>query len=246
MTAHRPAIASHRGGAYLWPENSLTAFRASAALALEQMECDVHAAADGEAVIMHDATLDRMTDRAGPVAALDSAALRQVRVRGCAGEAVPMLDELLAVLAGSQVAPRIEVKNDAAGRPYPGLVPRVLGELDRHGMRGAAWLIGFDAPTMAAAMAAGGLAGAAWLLEAASWRALGVRGCIAVARSYGFPEIGVHEANLDGESVAAMRQAGLGISVWGANHAASIRRMLGLGVDVITTDDPVLAIALRG
>jgi glycerophosphoryl diester phosphodiesterase len=42
-----------------------------------------------------------------------------------------------------------------------------------------------------------------------------------------------------------LRAAGLRISVWGANHEASIRRMLGLGVDVLTTDDPPLAIALR-
>ena len=63
MTPFRTAIASHRGGAFLWPENSLAAFRGTAGLALEQAECDVHATADGEAVVIHDATLDRTTMR---------------------------------------------------------------------------------------------------------------------------------------------------------------------------------------
>ena len=56
----------------------------------------------------------------------------------------------------------------------------------------------------------------------------------------------MHQSLIDAESCAALRTAGLGISVWGANHAPSIRRMLGLGVDLLATDDPPLAIALRG
>lgn len=245
MTHHPTAIASHRGGAFLWPENSLTAFRETARLHLEQAECDVHAAADGEVAVMHDATLDRTTDGAGPVAAMTSAQLRGLRVKGCRGEAPPMLREMLSALAGSSVVPRIEIKSDGQGKPYRGLVPQVLGALDRAGMRSAAWIIAFDAQVVAEAASAGGIAGVAWLLERVTWNGLGVRGTIAVAKAYGFPEIGVEEAQIDAEACDALRAAGIRISVWGANHEASIRRMLGLGVDVLTTDDPPLAIALR-
>lgn len=245
MGGHRCAIASHRGGAFLWPENSLTAFRATAGLALEQAECDVHAGADGLPIVIHDATLDRTTDGAGPVSAVTAAGLSQLRLRGGGGEGVPSLAAVLEVLRGSPVAPRIEIKNDADGRPYPGLVHRVLSDLDQSGLRGRAWLIGFDAPTMADAMAAGGVAGVAWLLERQCWASLGVPGAIAVAHHYGFPEVGVHESVLDAEAVAAVKAAGLGVSVWGANHAPAILRMLALGVDLLATDDPPLAIALR-
>ncbi|CAH0228864.1 glycerophosphodiester phosphodiesterase family protein [Roseomonas sp. CECT 9278] len=245
MTHHPTAIASHRGGAFLWPENSLTAFRETARLRLEQAECDVHATADGDVVVMHDATLERTTDGIGAVAALTSAAFRRLRVKGCRGEAPPMLRDMLDALAGSAVAPRVEIKSDTQGRPYPGLVPRVLKVLDGTATRSATWIIAFEAQVAAEAAAAGGLAGVAWLLERATWRGLGMRGTIAVAQAYGFPEIGVHESQLDAEGVAALRAAGIGVSVWGANHEASIRRMLGLGVDVLTTDDPPLAIELR-
>jgi glycerophosphoryl diester phosphodiesterase len=246
MGTSRTAIASHRGGSFLWPENSLTAFRESSRLGLEQIECDVHASADGDPVVMHDATLDRMSDGIGPVDAVPTAAIASLRVRGCEARRVPMLDDLLGTLHGTGIVPRVEIKSDRQGRAYPGFVPRVLSALDRKGMRRGAWIISFAAPTVAEAAAAGGLAGVAWLLDDRSWRALGVRGAIAVAHHYGFPEIGLHEATLDAEGCSALRTAGLGISVWGADREPSIRRALGLGVDVLTTDDPVLAIRLRG
>lgn len=246
MPAHSTAIASHRGGAFLWPENSLTAFRETARLTLEQAECDVHATADGDPVVLHDATLERTTDGRGRVRDLPSDAVARLRIRGLAGETVPFLPAMLGTCRGTPVAPRIEIKADATGRPYPDLVPRVLAALDEAGLRSAAWIIAFDAGTAAEAAAAGGLAGVAWLLETYTLAALGTRGAIAVAQAYGFPEIGMHESALDAEGCAAFRAAGLRVSVWGANHEPSIRRMLGLGIDVLTTDDPPLAIALRG
>jgi glycerophosphoryl diester phosphodiesterase len=241
----RPHIAAHRGGLFLWPENSARAFRESGRLALDQAECDVHMTADGEVVVMHDATLDRTTDAAGPVAARTLAQFRQVRVRGTAGEAPPTLAEYLAILQPTPVAPRIEIKSDGARRPYPGIVARTLALLDVSAQRGRAWLIGFNADTMAEAQAAGGLAGTAWLLEIPTLVDLGVEGVIAVARRHGFPEIGLHERALDPGLLAALRGAGLRVGVWGANHEASIRRMMGLGVDILATDDPPLAIRLR-
>lgn len=246
MHAHRCAIASHRGGAFLWPENGLAAFKATAGLALEQAECDVHASADGEAIVMHDATLDRTTDSSGPVVAQSAMDLTRLRLRGGDGESVPRLAEMLDVFKESYVTPRIEIKEGTDGRPYSGLVKRVLSDLDHAGQRQRSWIIGFDAPTVAEANASGGLAGVAWLLERKTWFSLGLTGTIAVARAYRFPEIGVHESLIDAESCAALRAAGMGISVWGANHAPSIRRMLGLGIDLLATDDPPLAITLRG
>jgi glycerophosphoryl diester phosphodiesterase len=241
----RTLIAAHRGGLFLWPENSARAFRETARLAVEQAECDVHMTADGEVVVMHDATLDRMTDTPGPVVARSAAQFARTRVRGTDGEAPPTLAEYLAILGASPVAPRIEIKGDAQRLPYPGIVARTLAHLDASGQRGRTWVIGFNADTMAEAHAAGGLAGVAWLLEIPTLTDLGVDGVIAVARAHGFPEVGMHEGALDQDLLARLRAAGLGVGVWGANHEASIRRMLGLGVDLLATDDPPLAIRLR-
>jgi glycerophosphoryl diester phosphodiesterase len=175
-----------------------------------------------------------------------TSAITSLRLRGSAGQRVPLLEDLLETLEGTGIAPRIEIKADQAGCAYPGLVSRVLRGLDGKAMRTSAWIIAFSAPTLAEFAAAGGVAGVAWLVDDRAWRSLGARGAAAVARSHGFPEIGVHQAMLDAEACRTLRAAGLRISVWGADHAPSIRRMLGLGIDVLTTDDPVLAISLRG
>jgi glycerophosphoryl diester phosphodiesterase len=240
------AIAAHRGGAILWPENSLTAFRHSLALPLEQIELDVHASAEGEPVVIHDPTLDRTTDGSGPVVARPLAALRGLRLRGTGGEAVPTLAEVLALLAPAGKALRLEVKADAAGRPYPGLVPRCLGLLDAAGMRGRCILMSFQPLSVAEAARAGGLAGVALLVEARPWRGRGVALAIAAARAAGATELGLPVGEPTPEDVAALRAAGLGLACWGANEAAGIRRALVLGLDAITTDDPVLALSLRG
>ncbi|HEV7268870.1 MAG TPA: glycerophosphodiester phosphodiesterase family protein [Falsiroseomonas sp.] len=242
---HSTLIAAHRGGLFLWPENSARAFRESALLPIAQAECDVHLTADGEVVVMHDATLDRMTDASGPVAARSSAELSRIRVRGTAGEAPPTLAEYLAILGPSPVAPRIEIKSDAQRRPYREIVSRTLALLDAAGQRRRSWVIGFDADTMAEAQSAGGLAGVAWLLELPVLMDIGVEGAIAVACARGFPEIGMHERVLDAGLLARFRAAGLGVGVWGANHEPSIRRMLDIGVDIFATDDPPLAVRLR-
>lgn len=242
----RVEIVSHRGGLFLWPENSARAFRETARLALEQAECDVHLTRDGTVVVMHDATLNRTTDGAGPVAELDLPAFRALRVKGTAGEPPPTLAEYLDILAPSRVVPRIEIKADHRRRAYPGIVNKTLAALDAAGQRRRAWIIGFQAETMAEAQAAGGLAGVAWLLELSTLSDIGLPGVLAVAKAHGFPEIGLTESAIDAEMLNACRSAGLRLGSWGANHAGSIRRMLALGVDIFATDDPPLAIALRG
>ena len=56
------------------PENSLSAFRA-AIDAGYGIELDVQRSADGRAMVFHDDTLDRLTDRSGLVASLTAADL---------------------------------------------------------------------------------------------------------------------------------------------------------------------------
>ena len=239
-------IASHRGGAFLWPENSPTAFRETARLPVDQVEFDVHLSADGEVVVIHDPTLERTTDASGPVAARTLAELRGVRLKGARGEAVPTLAEVAEMFRGTSILLRTEVKVDAAGRPYPGIVGKVTAVLDAAGMLGRSMVTSFQAPTVGEA-ARGGAFGdrLIWLLDPRSWRDLGAEGAVAVAKAHGAPGISLHESVCDAAAVAAIRDAGLSVGTWAANHAETIRRSLALGIDAFTTDDPPLALRLR-
>lgn len=67
----RPLHISHRGGAALYPENTLYAFeQAVRAHRTDMLELDLHATADGEVIVAHDPTLERCTDGAGAIASL--------------------------------------------------------------------------------------------------------------------------------------------------------------------------------
>ncbi|PZW44730.1 glycerophosphoryl diester phosphodiesterase [Humitalea rosea] len=239
------AIISHRGGSFLWPENTLLAFSNTYAMPVEQVECDVHLTADGEPVVIHDALADRTTDGRGPVAAMTASEVARLRIRGAGQLGVPSLAAVAALFARGRMLLRVEIKPDATGRPYPEIVPRVLSVLVDAGMLGRSLIIAFDAPTVAAAWRAGGLAGAAWLVEPATLRGLGVAGVAAVALAHGLPAAETGIAAADAAYVAAMRAAGLGCGAWGANHAETIDRALALGLDAFATDDPALALGRR-
>ncbi|MBS2939231.1 glycerophosphodiester phosphodiesterase [Nocardioides sp. J2M5] len=57
--ASKPAfdLQAHRGGAGLWPENTLEAFGRALALGVSTLELDVHLTAGDDVVVAHDATL---------------------------------------------------------------------------------------------------------------------------------------------------------------------------------------------
>jgi len=71
----RPVI-GHRGAAGLAPENTIAGFELAAGLGVDAFELDVRLTADGAPVVLHDETIDRTTDRIGPVGAITLADLR--------------------------------------------------------------------------------------------------------------------------------------------------------------------------
>jgi glycerophosphoryl diester phosphodiesterase len=195
--------------------------------------------------VMHDAMLDRTTDAQGPVRGRSLAELRQVRLKGTGGEPVPDLAAAVGLVREAGRVLRLEVKADAEGRPYPGILPRCLAVLDTAEMRNRTVLMSFQPLTVAEAAAARGFLRTVLLLEAKPWRGMGPDGAIALCRGCGAEELGVPVAELDAGSVGALRGAGLGVGAWGANHAASIRQGLELRLDALATDDPPLALRLR-
>ena len=69
---------AHQGGAWEAPSSTLHAVRAAIAAGATGIELDVHATADGELVVSHDATVDRTTDGKGAIASMTLAELRQL------------------------------------------------------------------------------------------------------------------------------------------------------------------------
>lgn len=113
-----PVRVAHRGasGSGLAPENTLAAFERAIQLGVDAVELDVRATRDGVVVVMHDPTIDRTTDREGPVDELTFAQLRQADAGGWfgrdfVGQRVPTLQEVLDLLRHRALAV-VEIKGD--------------------------------------------------------------------------------------------------------------------------------------
>lgn len=65
-----PRVAAHRGGGALAPENTLAAIDTGARFGQRMVEFDVKLSADGVPFLLHDDTLERTTNGAGPARAL--------------------------------------------------------------------------------------------------------------------------------------------------------------------------------
>lgn len=107
------------------PENTLPAFEA-AAEAGYAIELDVHLTADGQVVVFHDETLDRLTTERGPVAARSMAQLEGLRV-GDSDAAIPSLKQVLDLI-NRRVPLLVETKNEGKAGPLESAVADVLAE----------------------------------------------------------------------------------------------------------------------
>jgi glycerophosphoryl diester phosphodiesterase len=110
-----PAIFAHRGASAYAPENTLSAF----VMALEQgadgVELDAKLSADGQVMVIHDATVDRTTNGHGRVKDLSLADLRSLDAGGFfaekyRGEKVPTLEEVFEAL-GKRMFINVELTN---------------------------------------------------------------------------------------------------------------------------------------
>jgi glycerophosphoryl diester phosphodiesterase len=81
------------------PENSRAAFRA-ALDAGHGIELDVRLSRDGHAMVFHDAELSRLTGEHGALAERSAAELAGIALKGGAGETIPSLPDVLALIAG--------------------------------------------------------------------------------------------------------------------------------------------------
>lgn len=110
-----PRVIGHRGAAAHAPENTLIGLRKAARLGARWVEFDVRLTRDRRLVLMHDDTLDRTTDGAGPVLAQPLAEIQKLDAgakfgRAFTAEPVPSLEDAIEVLAELGLGANIEMK----------------------------------------------------------------------------------------------------------------------------------------
>jgi len=89
-------IIGHRGACAHAPENTLASIHAAIDQGVDMLEIDVHLV-EGNVIVFHDFTVDRMTDETGELKSYAFDELRKLKVEG--KHQIPTLDEVLELLA---------------------------------------------------------------------------------------------------------------------------------------------------
>jgi glycerophosphoryl diester phosphodiesterase len=114
-------IMGHRGAAALEPENTLLSITRAMEIGVNAVEIDVRLSKDKELVVIHDSTVDRTTNGAGPVSRF---ALDEIKELDAGkGETIPTLDEVVNLI-GNKVRLVIELKEEATERKVVELIKK--------------------------------------------------------------------------------------------------------------------------
>lgn len=245
-------VAAHRGGAGLWPENSLLAFRQALALGVDALEFDLHLTADGEIVVLHDPTLDRTSTGTGAVRGLKLSELASVRLKSRDGavtdERVPTLAQLLDLAASASVELLPEIKVDANRQRYDGIEEKVLALVRSRGLLARTSIQAFQAETIRRLRELEPKVHAMLLVRQGDVERDRAQPAAAVrrARDLGATDLGMNHRLIDADVMAAARTAGIRVAAWTVNEEADLRRMVDLGVDMVMSDRPDLAKRITG
>lgn len=252
--ADRPLVFAHRGGARLAPENTMVAIDTGLSLGSDGLEIDTQLSADGIPVVIHDQTLDRTTDRRGPVSALSADELARVDAgfryevdsqhpfRG-QGHGVPRLDAVLAKHRDARII--IEMKG---GQPeLARAVAAVIRKADAVERTCVGSFHQRSIDTLRAEhpeiFTSASQEEARWTLHRSWVRWPWTRERPWVA--FQVPEKVGRMRVVSRSFVKHIQREGHVIQVWVVNERHDIRRLLDWGVDGIISDRPDIAIAAR-
>jgi len=246
-----PRIFAHRGDSVNYPENTLPAFQSAVEMGVDVIETDVHRTKDGRFVVMHDDSVERMTDGAGKVSKLTLAEVKKLDAgyrwspdgkgfpfRG-KGFEIPTLEEMLGAFPGQRF--NVDLKDDNPAQVCAfcdllvscGAAERVLTASEYSGnLKNARRIL----PAMATSASRWEIIGIFFLYRSSLIHAKKriVADALQVPEFYGTSHI------VTRGFVRRLHNMGVRVHVWTINREADMKRLLDIGVDAIMSDDPAL------
>ncbi|MDR7208320.1 glycerophosphodiester phosphodiesterase family protein [Flavobacterium piscis] len=114
---------AHRGAKGYEPENTLQAFQKALDLHADGIELDVHLSADGYIIVMHDETIDKMTNGKGAVNTFTLAELKSFLIDG--QHKIPTLNEVFD-LVDKKCFINVELKNADTSKNVVSLIEEYI------------------------------------------------------------------------------------------------------------------------
>lgn len=224
-------LIAHRGYSGEAPENTLAAFRLAAQNGFDACEFDIWPTKDRIWVVMHDDTVDRMTDGTGAISEMTLEQIRGLRITSGNGidkypdEKIPTLNEALAVCESAGITPVIEIKNGDAQN-----LASLASQLEESGILGSCTVISFNRDC---------LTGMRALCPDLDLRLLigkVTNESIAFCKENNIWGISCnYKSNLP-HRLKKLRESGLIMTAWTVNDTVNAENLINQGFEYITTD----------
>ncbi len=240
---------AHRGGSRLAPENTLAAFRNALTLPVDAIEMDVHMSRDGFPVVIHDNTVERLTNGEGNILDLDLASLRSLNAAAHfpggwpIEEQIPTLREVLDLTQG-RVQVLIEIKTslrDGVEGRYPNIAEAVVNELRATSMLELAIIISFDWQVLPIVKALEPTLATGALVSDSLWNPLAehaIDTLIEQIKPLGCEWISLDHKLYTPDIPTLLHAQDLQLGLWTVNTLERLQYFAAAGVDSLTTDRP--------
>lgn len=234
-----PRVFAHRGLAVDAPENTLLAFVKALSIGVTHLETDVHASADGVAILSHDPDLVRLVGRQAQIADLTAAELARIDL----GDGQTFTTLAAALDAFPDARFNIDIKAAAAAGPAAAAIRAAhaenrvaIGSFSKARRLAAVRLL----PGVATSASSGAVFVATW--AAAIGLRVVTRTVLRSVDAVQIPEKILGVRSTSPRVLAALHAAGVEVHIWTINDEPSMTRLLDAGVDGIMTDRADLAV----
>ena len=234
-----PRLCAHRGFNTIAPENSLPAFGAAIALGASEIEMDVRETADGELVVCHDSSIDRISNGTGQIGELTFEHLRSLDFGSrhgshFAGLKIASMEEVLKAFAGKVIV-NLHIKS-VDGTRFPQHTMQKIVEL----------IYKYDFAERLYFMAAGDVMETALEVAPEIQRCMGAGSTpfeiVENALRWQCSKVQLFKPHYNEAMIQKAHANGIRCNVFFSDDPAEARNMLAMGIDTILTND-YLAIA---
>lgn len=244
LMRYNTKIYGHRGYSEIYPENTMTAFIKAYEAGADGIELDVQMTKDGQLVIAHDETVNRVTEATGYIKDMTLGELRQLQFNKlhpeCSDGRIPLFTDVLDFLKDKpEFLVNLELKNSVF--PYNGMEEAVLKLLEEYGMLEQFLFSSFNHVSMTKIKALRPNAKTAFLVSG-----IRIAGVADYLKQHHMNAYHPTEYFVDNESeLKNLQQAGIQVNTWTVNMGSHIRKLCDWGIDGIITNRVGLGCEIR-
>lgn len=229
-------VFAHRGDSGKYPENTMLAFHQAAAAGADGIELDIQCTKDGVLVVIHDETIDRVTDGTGRVIDYTFAQLQQFNAAASWGGqhgfcAIPSFEEYCSWAAGQELTTNVEIKTGIYY--YEEIEELAVATIRRYGLEKRTLFSSFNHVSLvrikqlAPEIPCGALMGGNGLGNAGYY-----------CRKYGFEYYHPDVRSLTEDVVAQCRSQGIELNIWTVDHMKDLEQLEAWGCSSVITNYP--------